>query len=128
MFNKKQSKQVVAISLIVAAVSMVAVFLSVCIRKKSLAKALLAVAAMEGAVGTFILWQQSFEERRAAMPRFSFDGPDAELFDADEADEVEDQMGEVLGSCSATDRQPAGKPIFTIPVDEETTEADFLNG
>ena len=32
MFNKKQSKQVLAISLIVAAFSMVAVFLSVCIR------------------------------------------------------------------------------------------------
>lgn len=127
MFNKKQSRQIVAISLVVASVSMIAVFLSVCIRRKSLTKALLAVAAMEGAVGTFILWQQSVEERHSAAPRFSFDGPDAELFDADEADEVENHMGEVLGSCSATDRQPAGKPIFTIPVDEETTEADFLN-
>ena len=127
MFNKKQSKQVLAISLIVAAISMVAVFLSVCIRKKSLAKALLAVASMEGAIGTFILWQQSFEERRAAAPRFSFDGPNDELFDEAEAEEVEDHMDEVLGGHTATDREPAGKPIFTIPVDEETTEADFLS-
>ncbi len=127
MFDKKQSKQVLAISLIVAAVSMIAVFLSVCIRKKSLAKALLAVAAMEGAVGALLLWQQDLEARRAAAPRFAFDGPNEELFDEDEADEVEDHMGEVLGSQTATDREPAGKPIFTIPVDEETTEADFLN-
>lgn len=127
MFNKKQSKQVLAISLIVAAISMVAVFLSVCIRKKSLAKALLAVAAMEGAIGAFILWQQDFEDRRAAAPRFSFDGPDEELFDTEEADEVEDQMTDVLGSHTATDREPSGKPIFSIPVDDEASEADFLS-
>ena len=119
MFDKKQSKQVLAISLIV-------VFLSVCIRKKSLTKALLAVAAMEGALGALLLWQQDLEERRASAPRFTFDGPDEELFDEAEADVVEDHLGEVLGGTSAADREPAGKPIFTIPVDEETTEADFL--
>ena len=36
-------------------------------------------------------------------------------------------MGEVLGSQTATDREPAGKPIFTIPVDEEATAADFMH-
>ena len=127
MFDKKQSKQVLAISLIVAAVSMTAVFLSVCIRKKSLTKALLAVAAIEGALGALLLWQQDLEERRAAAPRFAFDGPNDELFDEAEADEVEDHMGEVLGSQTATDREPAGKPIFTIPVDEEASVADFMN-
>ena len=127
MFNKKQTKQIFAISLIVASASMIAVFLSVCIRKKSLGKALLAVAMMESALGTFLLWQQSVEERRALTPRFSFDAPDGELFDEKEAEEVEDHMDEVLGGHTATDREPAGKPIFTIPVDEETTEADFLS-
>ncbi|MBR7185005.1 MAG: hypothetical protein IKD37_05280 [Clostridia bacterium] len=126
MFNKKQSKQVLAISLIVAAFSMVAVFLSVCIRKKSLTKALLAIAAMEGALGTLLLWQQSLEDRRAATPRFSFDGPNEELFDEAEVDAVEDQMGDLLGSHTATDREAAGKQLFTIPVDEDTTVADFM--
>ena len=58
MFTKKQSERILAISLFVAAFSMLTVFVTVCIRRKSLAKALLAVAAMEGAVGTFILWRQ----------------------------------------------------------------------
>ena len=49
MFTKKQSERILAISLFVAAFSMLTVFVTVCIRRKSLAKALLAVAAMEGA-------------------------------------------------------------------------------
>ncbi len=126
MFNQKQTKQMLAVSMIVAAFSMLFVFLSVSIRKKSLTKALLAVAAMEGAVGAFLLWQQSFEDRRSALPRFAFDGPNNELFDDEEIDAVEDHMDEVLGGY-AGDREPAGKPIFTIPVDDEASEADFLN-
>ncbi len=126
MFNKKQSKHVLAISLIVAAFSILFVFVSVCVRKKSLTRALLAVAAMEGALGTFLLWQQSLEDRRAARPRFAFDGPNNELFDEDELDVVEDHLDEVLGGTDAGDREVAGKPIYSIPVDEEASEADFM--
>lgn len=126
MFNQKQREQVLAISLIVAAISMLTVFLSVCIRKKSLSRALLAVAGMEGAIGLFILWKQQAEERRSSRPRFAFDGPDAELFDTAEADIVEDQVGESLGTTSASDRRPTAAQIYTIPVDEETTIADFV--
>lgn len=127
MFNKKQREQVVAVSLLVAAISMLIVFVSVCIRRKSLSRALLAVAGMEAAVGVFILWKQQAEERRANRPRFAFDGPDAEIFDAEEADEVEDKMGEILNAACAGDRNPAASQIYTIPVDEETTVADFID-
>ena len=125
MFTKKQSERILAISLFVAAFSMLTVFVTVCIRRKSLAKALLAVAAMEGAVGTFILWRQNWEERRAARPKYSFD--DAELFDEDEADAVSDHVSEVLSKSMAADRNSAAKPLFTIPVDDEATEADFIS-
>ena len=126
MFTKKQSEQIMAISLLVAAVSMVTVFITVCVRRKSLAKALLAVAAMEGAIGTFILWRQSAEERRSARPKFSFDGPNAELFDEEEAGEVENHVNEVLSNGIVTEHGPSAKPLFTIPVDEDATEADFI--
>lgn len=127
MFTKKQSEQVLAISLLVAAFSMLTVFITVCIRRKSLAKALLAVAAMEGAVGTFILWRQNLEVRRAGKPKISFDDSDTELFDEDEAEIVSDHVSEVLGKNSAADRYPSAKPLFTIPVDDEATEADFIS-
>ena len=127
MFTKKQSERILAISLFVAAFSMLTVFVTVCIRRKSLAKALLAVAAMEGAVGTFILWRQNWEARRAARPKYSFDDADAELFDEDEAEAVSDHVSEVLSKSMAADRNSAAKPLFTIPVDDEATEADFIS-
>lgn len=123
MFDKKQTNQVVAISLIVAAASMIVVFLSVCIRRKSLSKALLAVAAMEGTLGALLLAREHLEERRANAPRFAFDGPDEEMLDETDLDAVEDHLDEVLSGVA--DREPAAKPIFTIPVDEEATVADF---
>ena len=128
MFTKKQSERILAISLLVAAFSMLTVFITVCIRRKSLAKALLDVAAMEGAAGTFILWRQNWETRRAARPKLSFDDTDAELFDEDEAEIVSDHVSEVLSKSTAADRNPAARPLFTIPVDDEATEADFITG
>lgn len=126
MFTKKQSERILAISLLVAAFSMLTVFITVCLRRKSLSKALLAVAAMEGAIGTFILWKQTWEECRAAQPKYSFDNGDLELFDEDEAEAVSDHVSEVLSKTTAADRGSSAKPLFTIPVDDEATEADFI--
>lgn len=53
----KKTRLYVALSLIIQAVSFAALFLILCVKKKSIAYAFLAISALEGAAGAYLLKQ-----------------------------------------------------------------------
>jgi len=53
----KKTRLFVGIALVVQAISFVFMFIILCAKKKSIAAAFLAVAAMEGCAGGYLLWQ-----------------------------------------------------------------------
>ena len=79
----KKSRLYVGISLMVQAFSFTIMFIILCAKKKSIAGAFLAVAAMAGTVGTYMLWQYR-EDEKAFEASFGDDFLDDEDFDFDE--------------------------------------------
>jgi len=108
----KKTRLFVGISLVVQAFSFLIMFLILCTKKKSIAAAFLAVAAMEGACGAYLLYQEKSE---GAQEDF-----DASEFFADEDFNFDDSMinADVYG-------QNDGAIDSDIPTDDEATEADF---
>ena len=109
----KKTRLYVGRSLIVQAFSVLIMFLILCTKKKSIAAAFLAVAAMEGAVGAYLLYQQ----RDDALEDDSFDP--SEFFADDEFD-FDDSMinADIYGSDD-------GAVDNDVPKDDEASEADF---
>ena len=108
----KRTRLYVGISLVVQAFSFLIMFLILCTKKKSIAAAFLAVAAMEAACGAYLLYQEKGSEKQSG-----FSGE--ELF-ADDDFFFDDSMinADVYGSGE-------GKIDGDIPTDDEATEADF---
>lgn len=110
----KKTRLFVGISLIVQAFSFLIMFLILCTKKKSIAAAFIAVAAMEGACGAYLLYQEKVDR---ALVDADFDS--SELF-ADEDFDFDDSMinADVYG-------QKDGAIDGDIPTDDEASEADF---
>lgn len=104
----KKTKLYVAIALMVQSISLFALFLSLWAKKKSIAGAFLAVAALEGATGGYLLWQMKQEADLAKR-------------DNGELDIDDDRVRSELGVDSGT----AEDIPLEIPCDEDATEADF---
>lgn len=95
----KKTRLYIGITLVVQAFAFAIMFIILCAKKKSIAAAFLAVAAMEGAAGGYLLWQykqdleggDSFGSDFLGDDDFDFgeDDFDAELF-ADEEEALED--------------------------------------
>ena len=110
----KKTRLYVGISLIVQAFSFLIMFLILCTKKKSIAAAFLAVAAMEGACGAYLLYQEKSDR---ALDDADFDSSD---FFAEDDFNFDDSMinADVYG-------QSEGAIDNDIPTDDEATEADF---
>ena len=109
----KKTRLYVGISLIVQAFSFLFMFLILCTKKKSIAAAFLAVAAMNGVAGAYLLYQHKSELDEE-------EDFDPSLYFPDEDFEFDDSMvnADVYGADS-------GSVDADIPTDDEATEADF---
>ncbi|MBQ7172134.1 MAG: hypothetical protein IJR89_07650 [Clostridia bacterium] len=103
----KKTRLYVGIALLVQAFSFVIMFIILAAKKKSLAAAFLAVAAMEGAAGGYLVWQHRQDEK-----------------------EYEAQFGEDFLTDEDMDLDDDALSLFTeeeetVPKDTEASEADF---
>ena len=107
----KKTRLYVGIALIVQAISSLIMFLILCTKKKSVAAAFLAVAAMEGACGAYLLYQEKADLKAEEEfdPSVYFGDDD---FDFDDSMINADVYGEGALGCD-------------VDVDDEATEADF---
>ena len=105
----KKTRLFVGIALVVQAISFAIMFIILCAKKKSIAAAFLAVAAMEGCAGGYLLWQYK-QDMNELDSEFGHDFFGDEDFDFDE-----DAVSADLFGDDADD----------IPVDTEASEADF---
>ena len=103
----KKTRLYVGITLIVQAISFVFMFILLCAKKKSIAAAFLAVAAMEGCAGGYLLWQYK-QDMNELDDGFGSDFFGDEEFDFDDDDMTADLFGD-----------------DDIPVDTDASEADF---
>ena len=105
----KKTRLYVGITLIVQAISFVFMFILLCAKKKSIAAAFLAVAAMEGCAGGYLLWQYKQDMNELD------DGFGSDFFGDEEFDFDDDAVSADL----------FGDEEEEIPVDTEASEADF---
>ncbi|MBQ2119245.1 MAG: hypothetical protein II192_09320 [Clostridia bacterium] len=103
----KKTRLYVGITLLVQAVSFVIMFIILAAKKKSLAAAFLAVAAMEGAAGGYLLWQYRQDEKE-------YEAQFGEDFLTDEDMDLDDDSLRLFGEDEET-----------VPKDTEASEADF---
>lgn len=110
----KKTRLYVGIALVVQAFSCLIMFLILCTKKKSIASAFLAVAAMNGAAGAYLLYQHKTELSAEEEPF------DPSVYFADDDFTFDDSMinADVYGNES-------GALSDDIPCDDEATEADF---
>ncbi|GEM_PF-5034563 len=88
---KKSEKQLCGLTLLASALVMTTVFIILCFKRKSVPKALLAIAAVDSLAGAWLL------VGRVPSLTLSFSPDNVELFDDDdEADEVVDAIRDTL--------------------------------
>ena len=108
----KKTRFYVGISLVVQAFTCLFMFLILCTKKKSVASAFLAVAAMNGVAGAYLLYQCKEEKKSKFDPSLYYNEDDE--FDFDDSMINSDVYGDDSGTVT-----------FEIPTDDEATEADF---
>ena len=110
---QKKIRLYVGIALVIQAFSFFVMFIILCVKKKSIAAAFLAVAAMEGAVGGYLIYQEKNSKK------LSYGFEDESLFD-DTSFDFDDTMinSDIYGNDLGT---------FDVDVlkDEDASEADF---
>ena len=116
----KKSRFFVGIALMVQAVTLTVFFILFMFKKKSIAAALLAVAALEGATGAYLLYQiQEEEEADLFDPAdYLYNGDDFE-FDFDD-DDVTAEL------ARDDDDAPMAEP-YTIKREDDVSEDEFKN-
>ena len=121
---KKKKCDYIGLSLIVSAVILTLVFIAACIKKKSILAAFSAVAAVNLA-GCWCFLTHNRKKNGGHFFDF-FDESKYEIFDKEELEHAARAIR--AGFCKKHITDECGrtaKPIYEIPVDEETTEADF---
>lgn len=117
----KKFKPYIAISLLVEAVSLVILFLILCRRKKGVAGALLAVAAISGAVGGYLFWQEYGE----ALGLKTTEGEDDGSIDFSDSELDIDSKDISSELCRDDEEADESAEIFTEIPSEESSESDF---
>ena len=119
----KRSRLFVSLALLVQSFTLFILFIILCVKKKSIAAAFLAVSAMEGVAGTYLLHEakEEFEEN-------DFDPSDyldEDLFPEEEF-ELDDDMLKTNLSHGREEHQTAPKRR-EIHLDDTVTEDEFKN-
>ena len=124
----RRNKEIVGISMLISAVSLLFTFISLACRKRSALTALAMLMAAEGAAGAALLVEEPVRRKRAARravkeaEEAELDGVE-ELFSEEEADEAAAHIRGELGGKEEESDGP--RALREIPRDEDATEADF---
>ncbi|MBQ2718461.1 MAG: hypothetical protein IJF73_00150 [Clostridia bacterium] len=116
----KRSKLVLSISLLVQSFTLFILFLFLCVKKKSIAAAFLAVSAMEGAAGAYL-----FRQVKEELEENDFD-PSCYL-DEDLIAEELDLDDTVLHHATGRDEEDVPAPRAEIALDDSAEEEEFKN-
>lgn len=117
-FSLKDSRPYVALALLIQSFSFFIMFIILCVKKKSIALAFLAVSAMEGAAGTYLLQQLKAEADAEFDPELALA--------ADEDFGVDDAAlsAELNGNWGEEDAAPR-MSVHEIPFEEDVSEEEF---
>jgi hypothetical protein len=115
----KNSRPYVALALLIQSFTFFIMFIILCVKKKSIAAAFLAVSAMEGAAGTYLLCQMKSEADAEFDPELAL-ANDAGLDIAESA-----LSAEICGSWGEEPVAPR-MSVHDIPRDENVSEDEFL--
>lgn len=114
----KRSRFYVAIALLVQSVTLCVLFIFFMFKKKSVAAALLAIAALEGATGAYLLSQIKEEEDEFDPAEYLYDGDDF-TFDFDEED--------IAAELARDDDDAPIEEPYTIKREDDVSEDEFKN-
>ena len=117
-FSLKDSRPYVALALLIQSFTFFIMFIILCIKKKSIAAAFLAVSAMEGAAGTYLLCQLKAENAGEFDPELAL--ANDEGLDIDDAD-LSAEMSGHFGDETVSPRMS----VHDIPFEEEVSEDEF---
>ena len=122
---KSKKRDYLGLSLLFSAVVSTFVFLIACIRKKSFLSAFAAVVAVNSAG---CLWLLKHRRKKNGGHFFDFfDESKYEVFDEEEVKRADAVVrAGFCKKCVTDEGGRTSKPIYEIPVDDETTEADFV--
>ncbi len=121
----KKSKLMVSIAMLVQSFTLFVLFLILCVKKKSIAAACLAVSAMEGATGAYLFFQAKEElEKNDFDPS---DYLDDDLY-SEEEEEPLDLNESSLNAELYRDADEPEEPVKKeIPLDDNASEEEFRN-
>ena len=122
----KKSKLMVSIAMLVQSFTLFILFLILCVKKRSIAAACLAVSAMEGATGAYLFFQAKEElEKNDFDPS---DYLDDDLYPDGEEDEPLDLNESSLNAELYRDADEPEEPVKKeIPLDDDASEEEFKN-
>lgn len=117
-FSLKNSRPYVALALLIQAFTFFIMFIILCVRKKSIAAAFLAVAAMEGAAGTYLLCQMKAENEATFDPELALANDEGlDIDDSALSAEMNGHWGEEVVAPRVS--------VHDIPCEEEVSEDEF---
>lgn len=122
---RKDKYDYLGISLLFSAFLLTVIFLITCIRKKNLLAALAAVAAIDAVGGWWLI--RSRKKRNGGYLFDFFDENNYEVYDDDEVASAGHAVNASLHKCRDIDAECKNMTsVYEIPIDEETTEEDFV--
>lgn len=119
----KKSKLMVSMALLVQSFTLFVLFLILCVKKKSIAAAFLAVSTMEGVAGAFLL-----HEAKEELEENDFDPSnylDEDLFPEEELDLDDEMLKSDLAHGREDHHKAPERP--EIRLDDTVTEDEFKN-
>ena len=124
----RRNKEIVGISMLISAVSLLFTFITLACRKRSALTALAMLMAAEGAAGAALLVDEPVRRakaaRRAAKKAEEEEMSEVEeLFSEEEIDEAAAHIRTVLAGRQEEGELP--RALRDIPQDEDASEADF---
>ena len=117
-FSLKDSRPYVALALLVQSFSFFIMFIILCVKKKSIALAFLAVSAMEGVTGAYLLRELKAEADAEFDPALALDNDeDFGVDDAALSAELNGHWGEEVAAPHMS--------VHDIPYEEDVSEEEF---
>lgn len=117
-FSLKNSRPYVALALLIQSFTCFVMFIILCVKKKSIAAAFLAVSAMEGAAGAYLLCQLKAENSATFDPELALAN--------DEGLDIEDSaLSAEMNGHYGDEEIPPRMSVHDIPYEEDVSEEEF---
>ncbi len=117
LFSLKETRLYVALAMLVQSFTFFIMFIILCVKKKSIAAAFLAVSAMEGGTAAYLLYQLK-EETCAELDTIQAGLEDSEDIEFD-ADKIAADL------AHGQDDEEHTAPAAAVPTEEQVSEDEF---